>query len=315
MASTRELRRRIGSVKNISQVTRAMQMVAASKMRRAQENVLATRAYSERAWRILTHLASQRAETEELHPLLRHPESLRRVAMVLITSDRGLCGGYNNNVLRVAYDYTATCQHEEQAVSVELITMGRRGASYMARYGSPVFAEFTNIPDQPRLADIMPVARLVLDGYCSGKYDLVVLAYTDFINTLVQKPVVKRLLPVVIGEAGEEAMAEYLPEDEPAAVPKYIYEPDARMILDTVVPRFIELRLYQALLESTASEHSARMVSMRNATDNAMELIDDLTLTYNQARQQDITNEMLDIAGGAEALRQARKQAVVQSPV
>jgi len=309
MASTRELRRRIGSVKNISQVTRAMQMVAASKMRRAQENVLATRAYSERAWRILAHLASQRAETEELHALLRRCESLRHVAMILITSDRGLCGGYNHSILRVAHDYTAACQQEDEPITVEFITVGRRGASYMSRYGRPVLAEFTGIPDQPRLTDVTAVARIALDGYRDGKYDLVVLAYTDFVNTLTQKPVVKRLLPVVIGEACEEAMAEYIPEDEPAVVPKYIYEPGARMILDTVVPRFVELRLYQALLESTASEHSARMVAMRNATENAMELIDDLTLTYNQARQQDITNEMLDIAGGAEALRQTQKQA------
>jgi F-type H+-transporting ATPase subunit gamma len=281
-----------------------MQMVAASKMRRAQENVLATRDYSERAWRILTHLASQRGETEELHPLLRRPESLHTVAMVLITGNRGLCGGYNHNILRVASDYLIGCQP-----SVELIAVGRRGASYMARYGRNVEAEFTELPDQPRITDITPIARLVLEGYREGRYDMVVLAYTDFINTLSQKPTVKRLLPVVIGESGEEAMAEYIPEDEPSSVPKYIYEPDARTILDTVVPRFVELRLYQALLESAASEHSARMVAMRNATENAMDLIEDLTLTYNQARQQDITNEMLDIAGGAEALRQAQAMA------
>jgi F-type H+-transporting ATPase subunit gamma len=301
MASTRELRRRIRSVKNISQVTRAMQMVAASKMRRAQQNALATRAYSERAWRILAHLASQREETEELHPLLRHPPEVRNIALILITSDRGLCGGYNNNIMRVVADSILSAQ-----APVKLIAVGRKGGSYMARYGRDVVAQFHGLTDQPRVTDIIPIVRLILDGFCEGSFDLVLLAYTDFINTLVQRPVVRRLLPVVIGASEEEAVVRYLPDQEPEAVPQYIYEPDPRRILDTVVPRFIELRLYQALLESVASEHSARMVAMRNATDNAIDLIDELTLTYNQARQQDITSEMLDIAGGAEALRQAQ---------
>lgn len=303
MASTRELRRRIRSVKNISQVTRAMQMVAASKMRRAQDSVLATRPYSERAWEILTHLASQREETEELHPLLRCPEHVRRIGMILITADRGLCGGYNNNVIRAAADSIASAR-----LPVDLITVGRKGTTYMSRMGRRIVAEFSDLPDLPTLADITPVARLALDGFSAGEYDLVLLAYTDFINTLVQKAVVRRLLPVVLGASEEEAMCEYIPEATSRAVPKYIYEPEPRVILDTVVPRFVELRLYQAVLESSASEHSARMVAMRNATENAIELIDELTLTYNQARQQDITSEMLDIAGGAEALHQAQER-------
>jgi len=307
MASTRELRRRIRSVKNISQVTRAMQMVAASKMRRSQDRVLATRAYTERAWRILTHLASQREETEELHPLLRRPEQVRSIGLIVITGDRGLCGGYNNNILRVAMDSLAPADGRKTTqVPVKLITVGRRGSDYMARLGRDIVAHFPAMPDQPRLADAIALAGVAMDGFCEGEFDLVLLAYTDFVNTLVQKPVVRRLLPVLIGETGEEAMCEYIPEPQPLEVPKYIYEPDPRSILDTVVPRFIELRLYQAVLESVASEHSARMVAMQNATDNAVDLIDELTLTYNQVRQQDITREMLDIAGGAEALRQAQ---------
>ena len=302
MASTRELRRRIRSVKNISQVTRAMQMVAASKMRRSQERVLATRAYSERAWRILTNLASQREETEELHPLLRQPEHIRSIGMIIVAGDRGLCGGYNNSILRASADSIANAQ-----VPVKLITVGRKAGEYAARFGRQIVAEFAGMPDQPRLVDVTAVARLAVDGFCDGEFDLVLLAYTDFVNTLVQKPVVRRLLPVLIGETADEAMCEYIPEREPEMVPKYIYEPDPRVILDTVVPRFIELRLYQAVLESVASEHSARMVAMQNATDNAIDLIGELTLTYNQVRQQDITREMLDIAGGAEALRQARE--------
>jgi F-type H+-transporting ATPase subunit gamma len=249
-------------------------------------------------------LASQREETEELHPLLRRPEEARSIGMILITGDRGLCGGYNNNILRAALDSLATAQ-----VPVRLITVGRKGRDYMARFGREIVAEFPGMPDQPRLIDVTAIARVAVEGFCDGEFDLVLLAYTDFVNTLVQKPVVRRLLPVLIGETAEEAMCEYIPEPEPEVVPKYIYEPDPRSILDTVVPRFIELRLYQAVLESVASEHSARMVAMQNATDNAIDLIGELTLTYNQVRQQDITREMLDIAGGAEALRQARQAA------
>ncbi|MDH7486479.1 MAG: ATP synthase F1 subunit gamma [Anaerolineae bacterium] len=303
MASTRELRRRIRSVKNISQVTKAMQMVAASKMRRAQERALATRPYSERAWHVLTNLASQREETEELHPLLRRPAQIRTIGMILITGDRGLCGGYNHNVIQAAIESMA-----ESKVPVKLITVGRKGREAMLRLGRDIVAEFPGLPDQPSVTDVIPLARLVVDGFRQGTFDLVRLAYTDFINTLVQKPVVRRLLPVLIGAVEEEAMYEYIPGYEPEAVAEYIYEPDPHTILDTVVPRFIELRLYQAVLESVASEHSARMVSMQNATNNALELIDELTLTYNRARQQDITSEMLDIAGGAEALRQARER-------
>jgi len=303
MTTTRELRRRIRSVKNISQVTRAMQMVAASKMRRAQERALATRPYSEKAWEVLVHLASQREAREELHPLLRSPEEIHTIGMILITADRGLCGGYNHNIIRAAADVML-----EAKVPVRLIAVGRKGREYMGRYGRDIVAAFSGLPDRLSLTDITPIARLIMDGFLAGEFDLVLLAYTDFVSTLVQRPVVKRLLPVLVGEAGDEAVSEYISiaEPRPEMVPQYIYEPDPRTILDTVVPRFIELRLYQALLESKASEHSARMVAMRNATDNALDLIDELTLTYNRVRQQDITREMLDIASGAEALRQAR---------
>jgi len=302
MTTTRELRRRIRSVKNISQVTRAMEMVAAAKMRRAQERVLATRPYSEKAWEMLVHLASQREPTEELHPLLRRPEKIRAIGLILITADRGLCGGYNHNIIRKAVDSIIAAQ-----APVKLITVGRKGREYMVRYGRDIVAEFTGLADRPDLADVTPIAHVAMEGFLAGSFDLVLLAYTDFINTLTHRPVVRRLLPVLIGKREEEAVGEYIREPAPGVVPEYIYEPDPRSLLDTVVPRFIELRLYQAVLESTASEHSARMVAMRNATDNALDLIDELTLTYHRARQQDITREMMDIAGGAEALRRARE--------
>jgi F-type H+-transporting ATPase subunit gamma len=302
LATVREIRRRIKSVKNIAQVTRAMQAVSASKMRRAQEAVLATRPYAQRAWTLLTHLAAQRTETEEIHPLLEARPG-DRVALVLITSDRGLCGAFNTNIIRSALEYL-----EALPVPADVVAVGRKGRDIMLRRGQSLVAEFSDLPAQPTLADLTPIARIVLDGFLDGTYDIVYMAYTDFINTLRQEPVVKRLLPLTPTEMEQQAMAEYVEEValETVEVPEYIYEPDPRTILDTVVPRFTELQVYQAVLESIASEHSARMVAMRNATENAEALTQDLQLTYNKARQRAITSEIMDIAGGAEALAQAR---------
>ena len=302
MATVREIRRRIKSVKNIAQVTRAMQAVSASKMRRAQEAVLATRPYAQRAWTLLTHLAAQRTETEEIHPLLEARPG-DRVALVLITSDRGLCGAFNTNIIRSALEYL-----EALPVPADVVAVGRKGRDIMLRRGQSLVAEFSDLPAQPTLADLTPIARIVLDGFLDGTYDIVYIAYTDFINTLRQEPVVKRLLPLTPTEMEQQAMAEYVEEValETVEVPEYIYEPDPRTILNTVVPRFTELQVYQAVLESIASEHSARMVAMRNATENAEALTQDLQLTYNKARQRAITSEIMDIAGGAEALAQAR---------
>jgi len=302
LATVREIRRRIKSVKNIAQVTRAMQAVSASKMRRAQEAVLATRPYAQCAWTLLTHLAAQRRETEEMHPLLQE-RPVDKVAMVLLTSDRGLCGAFNTNIIRQALEYI-----EALPVPVDVVAVGRKGRDIMLRRGQSLVAEFSDLPAQPTLADLTPIARIVLDGFLDGTYDTVYMAYTDFINTLRQEPVVKRLLPLTPTEMEKQAMAEYVEEAtlETVEVPEYIYEPDPRTILDTVVPRFTELQVYQAVLESIASEHSARMVAMRNATENAEALTQDLQLTYNKARQRAITREIMDIAGGAEALAQAR---------
>lgn len=300
MATVREIRRRIKSVKNIAQVTRAMQAVAASRMRRAQEAVLSTRPYAQRAWTLLTHLAAQRGETEELHPLLQ-ARPVNRVALLLLTSDRGLCGAFNTNIIRKALEYV-----EALAVPVDVVAVGRKGRDVMLRRGQSLMAEFSNLSAQPTLMDVTPIARVALEGFLDGTYDAVWLAYTDFINTLRQEPVVKRLLPLMPTEMERQVMAEYVDEAKEVEAPEYIYEPDPRTILDTVVPRFTELQVYQAVLESIASEHSARMVAMRNATENAEALTQDLQLTYNKARQQSITSEIMDIAGGAEALAQAR---------
>lgn len=301
MPSTREIRRRIRSVKNISQVTRAMQMVAASKMRRAQEQVLATRPYTEKAWQVLTNLAAQRGVDETVHPLLQVREEIKTIGVVLITADKGLCGSYNHGMIQAASRFI-----DELPYPVELIAVGKRGRDAMWRMKRTIVAEFSDLPPQPRLLDVTPIAHIAMDGFVSKRYDVVYLAHTDFINTLTQRPAIWQLLPLLPLDLGVTAVSEHRGERAPAATTEYIYEPDPHTILDTVLPRFTELQVYQALLESLASEHSARMVAMRNATENAMDLLDDLTLTYNRARQEAITKEMLDIAGGAEALSKAR---------
>jgi F-type H+-transporting ATPase subunit gamma len=300
LPSTREIRRRIRSVKNISQVTRAMQMVAASKMRRAQEQVLATRPYAEKAWEVLSHLSAQRGAGEAIHPLLQ-VRDVELIGIVLITADKGLCGSYNHNMAQAAWRFI-----RELPYPVELITVGTRGRDAMWRLRQNIVAEFSDLPPQPRLLDITAIARTVMDGFVSGHYDVVYLAHTDFINTLVQRPAIWQLLPIRTLQLGATPVSEYRGHRSPAPAVEYLYEPDPQTILGTILPRFTELQIYQAVLEALASEHSARMVSMRNATENANELLDDLTLTYNRARQEAITKEMLDIAGGAEALSKAR---------
>ena len=301
MPSTREIRRRIRSVKNISQVTRAMQMVAASKMRRAQEQVLATRPYTEKAWEVLNNLAAQRGADETTHPLLEVRAEIQSIGMVFITADKGLCGSYNHSMIQAALRFI-----DELPCPAELVTVGKRGRDAMWRLGQTIVAEFSELPPQPRLLDVTPIAHTVMDGYISGRYDAVYLAHTDFINTLTQRPAIWQLLPIRPLDLGASSVAEHRGERSVQRPIEYIYEPDPRTILNTVLPRFTELQVYQALLESIASEHSARMVAMRNATENAEELLGDLTLTYNRARQEAITKEMLDIVGGAEALAKAR---------
>jgi len=260
-------------------------------MRRAQEQVLATRRYAEKAWEVLTFLAAQAAPGATIHPLLEE-RPVETVGLVLITSDRGLCGAFNHNIIRQTVGFVS-----EQPEPVKLITVGRKGRDFMLRYGGDIRAEFTKVPDRPTIMDIAPIARAALDDFLAGALDQVFLAYTDFVNTMVQRPVIRQLLPIRPAEVKAWRVGEY------------IYEPDPETILATVLPRFTELQIYQAFLESQASEHSARMVAMRNATDNAKELVDALTLEFNKARQEAITKEIMDIAGGAEALTKARAMA------
>jgi len=303
LATLREIRRRIRSVKNVSQVTRAMQMVAASKMRRAQEQVLATREYSEKAWELLVHLASQPTDDARQNALCT-ARPVRAVGLVLVTGDKGLAGGYNHNVLRLAVRFI-----REQQAPVKVITVGRKGRDFMVRLGVDLVAESSDLPAQPKLRDVLPVARVAIGDFEKGLFDEVYLAYTLYYNTIRHEPVIRRLLPIrPVGEPQSEAMSGILPDQLGKIGPvkgEYIYEPSAAALLQTVVPRFTEMQIYQAILESLASEHSARMIAMRNATDNALDMIHSLTLTYNRARQEAITKEIIDIAGGSEALTKA----------
>ncbi len=284
MANIRLIRRRIRGVQSIAKITRAMEMIATSKMRRAQERGLAGRPYSEKIRQVIADLAALPQTDRVLHPLLQR-RPIARIAIVHITPDRGLCGGLNANINRRTASYIL-----EQSVSVTLICIGRKGLDFMRRHGRDIRAEFTGLGDQPSLLDTLPISRIITDDYTNGVIDAAYLVYAQFVSTMVQRPVVQPILPV-----------------EPAAIPRaqnvdYIYEPGPEAVLSELLPRFVEMQIYHAILESIASEQSARMVAMRNATDNAKELIDDLTLMYNKARQESITKELLDIVGGVEAL-------------
>jgi F-type H+-transporting ATPase subunit gamma len=295
MATAREVRLRIKSVKNISQVTRALQAVSASKVRKAMAAVLNTRPYATKAWQVLTHIALQPGK-EALHPLLTK-RKVNSVLVVMLTGDRGLAGAYNTNVVR----FTAQ-NFDRYDVPVKYLTVGRKGRDLMLRRRKEIVAEFSDLPAAPTFADVSAIGRLAVDEFLVGDVDEVYLIYTDFINMVRQVPTMKKLLPLEV--EGEEGLVQAFGEVHEGPRPAYIYEPGQVEILDEIVPRFTALQVYQAILESLASEHAARMVAMKNATDAATELASALTLEYNKARQQSITNEMLDIAGGAEALTQ-----------
>ncbi len=290
MATARDILRRIKSVKNIGQVTRAMEAVSASRMRKAQERTLASREYAAKAREILAFLALQPG-AQASHPLLQERDPIRRVAIILITPDRGLAGALVSNTLRRVMRFIEQNRDKE----IELITVGKKGRDFMRRYGPKIAADFKQPGDKANVLDATSISQVALDAFFSGQYDAVYLAYAQFVNMMNQTATIQQLLPLATPEAGGPSglSAEYLIEPSPAAV------------LDTLLPSLVDMQVYQALLESLASEHSARMVAMRAATDNAKQLAQDLQLTYNKARQTAITSEILDIAGGAEALAQS----------
>jgi F-type H+-transporting ATPase subunit gamma len=287
MPSTREIRRRIRSVKNVSQITRAMEMVAAAKMRKAQQRVLASRPYAERLRDVIGDLASLRIDASELQtfPLLTQRE-IRRTAVILVTPDKGLTGPMNSNLIRRASRYILS----DAGVPVEVIAAGKKGRDFMVRTRQDVVAEFTGLGDNVTLDDVRTVVSIAIDDFVAGKVDAVFVVFSRFVNTLVQRPEVLQILPI---ERPEGA----------GTYTDYIFEPDPATVLSGLLPRFVEIQVYQAILESIASEHSARMVAMRSATDNANELVSDLTLSYNKARQSQITREVSEIATGANAMR------------
>lgn len=282
MPSQRDIRRRINASRNIRQITRAMQFVAASKLRRAQESTLSARPYSQLIDEILADLAAVLTGRE--HPLLARREGGKRL-IVLLTSDRGLAGPYNTNAIRFAAREIVA-----HSGDLDLVSVGRKGRDAMRRSGVPIVAHFPAFGDRPAFEDIIPLARLIADEYEAQTYTRVDLIYSHFVSTLVQRPQLEQLLPIE-------------PTEDRSGIPgsQFIFEPNPATVLHELLPRYVGTRLFQAALESTASFFSSQMVAMRNATDNADELIDDLTLSYNKARQANITNELIEIASGAQA--------------
>ena len=293
MASLKEIRGRIGSIRNIAQITRAMEMVAASRMKRAQDAILAARPYAEELEAALRRVAG--AASEEIDPLLaRRP--VHRAAVIFITTDRGLVGSLNANATRAVLRWVAQRAQErsgERPVEIEAITIGRKGRDAIRRAGVPIAAHFAQLGERPSFADVTPIARLVTEDFLAEKYDEIDIAYSGFVSTLSQKPQISTILPILQPEMEEEVERT---NDE------YLFEPSPEAVLSRLLPHYVAIGIYRAVLENNASEQSSQMIAMRNATDNAHELIDDLTLVYNKTRQATITREMIEIASGAEAL-------------
>lgn len=315
MASTRDITRRIKSVGNTRKITKAMELVAAAKMRKAVDAVLATRSYANLSWLTVINLAQLAKKNTQLHQLLSQRPKINRVAIVLITSNRGLCGGFNSNLL----NKVVHSMELHDGIQTDFILLGKKGKAVYHRYGYTVTADFAKEDVITDEAALRPVSKVILQDFLSGKYDKVMVAYTDFVSSLRQVPRVRQLLPVdlmldpkhqglgIIGSEDKVGMSEELiaaKQQKHFASHEYIFEPNPRQVLDELVPRLIGVQLYQAVLESNASEQSSRMLAMRNASDAADDMSSELTLFYNKERQAGITSEIAEIAGGAAALAQ-----------
>ena len=296
MASSREMKLRIRSVKNISQVTRALEAVSAAKVRKAIQALTATRAYAAKAFQVLHHVTGQPGHSK-LHPLLTERPNPRHALVIVMTSDRGLAGAYNTNIIRYVLD-----RFDKYHVPVKYITVGRKGRDLLLRLRKPLMADFSNLVAAPKFTNVSAIGRLVVDEFERDEADEVYLIYTDFVSMSRQVANIKKLLPLALEE--KELVASF-GESHTGTHGAYDYEPGQHEILDELIPRFTALQIYQAVLESQASEHAARMIAMRNATDNAKELVSALQLAYNKVRQQSITNDILDIVGGANALAES----------
>ncbi|MBN9132083.1 MAG: F0F1 ATP synthase subunit gamma [Nitrosospira multiformis] len=293
MAGSREIRNKIKSVKNTQKITRAMEMVAASKMRRAQERMKKARPYGEKIRNVAAHMS--RAYTEYRHPFLIERDTVKRIGIIVVTSDKGLCGGLNTNVLRMAVSKMKTWEAEGE--QIEVCCIGNKGLGFMNRMGANVISHVVSLGDAPDLERLIGAIKILLDGYNQDRFDRVYLFYTRFINTMKQEPVMEQLLPL----SDERLRASDGPTGQ-RGVWDYIYEPEARPVIDDVMVRYVEALIYQALTENIASEQSARMVAMKAASDNAGNVINELTLIYNKSRQAAITKELSEIVGGAAAV-------------
>jgi len=287
MAGTKEIRNKIKSVQSTRKITKAMELVAASKMRRAQERMRAARPYAEKIRNVAAHISH--ANPEYRHPFLIARDTVKRIGIIVITTDKGLCGGLNTNVLRMVLNQYKQWQSEGE--DIDICCIGGRGLGFMQRLGANVISQATALGDRPTLADLIGAVKVMLDGYSQDRFDRVLIFYTRFINTMKQEPVMEQLLPLT----GERVGA-------PEGSWDYIYEPEAKAVLDQVLTRYIESVVYQGVSENMASEQSARMVAMKSASDNAASLIDELTLVYNKSRQASITNELSEIVAGAAAV-------------
>lgn len=311
MTNAKEIKKRIRSISNTKKITKAMEMVAAAKMRRSVEAVLKTRTYANLGWETIVNIASSASYSDMKHPLLQKSKEGKPSLVVLISSNRGLCGGFNSAIINKAVHSV-----KKYDTGADFVIIGKRGATVGKRYSYNILAEFPKNDANPGLADIIPLAKMLVDEFLSGNYGKVVLAYTDFVNPVKQVPRVRQLLPIDIDTEDEYLGAvgkseklstskEFIKEkSEKHLGSKYMfkYEPDEASVLDMILPRMIEVQLLQALLESNASEHSARMAAMHQATGAASDLVDELTLFYNKARQAAITSEIAEISAGAASL-------------
>ncbi|MFA6197723.1 MAG: ATP synthase F1 subunit gamma [Patescibacteria group bacterium] len=297
-ANTRDIKRRLRSISSTKQITKAMELVAAAKMRRAVQAVQSSRSYANLAWMTVQNLA-QRTD-RRLHALLRRNKSIRRKAILLITSNRGLCGGFNQQITKLAIEkYQATVK---AGIPVDFIVMGRRGRDVLLRQGLPIVAEFEKQDVVSNTSEIFPVARLLIDDFKAEKYDRVWIAYTDFKSALKQEAVMRQLLPIEKRKAVIDVAEPNSQEANEDEMGEYLFEPSPDEVLGLMLQSIVEIQIYQAVLESNASEHSARMMAMRNASDNAEEYMSDLQLYYNQARQANITRDLAEISASRAVL-------------
>ena len=288
MAGAKDIRSKIASIKNTQKITRAMEMVAASKMRKTQDRMRASKPYANKIYNVVKHIA--RATSEYRHPFMTARE-IKRVGLIVVTSDRGLCGGLNANLLRE----TIGCmrQWQVEGKEVDLCVIGRKGQAFFKRVGGHVVASVDQLGDTPGVKDLLGVVKVMLDAFYQGQIDALHIVYNEFINTMTQTPTVKQLLPLPVADEDSQTLGHHW---------DYIYEPDAKELLDALLERYIELQAYQAVVENIACEQAAKMIAMKSATDNAGDLIKEFQLAYNKARQAAITQELAEIVGGAAAI-------------